>query len=61
MFSVAICWAEDFASPAFLRKRLLLVDNNLKVKHTLAMTTQGDRGNPLQRPTPRVESEDDEP
>jgi hypothetical protein len=42
-------------------KELVVVDNTLKVKHTLSMTTQGDRGNSLQRPTPRVESEDDEP
>jgi hypothetical protein len=42
-------------------KELVVVDSTLKVKHTLAMTIQGDRGNPLQRPTPRVESEDDEP
>ncbi|HEY8187164.1 MAG TPA: IPT/TIG domain-containing protein [Pyrinomonadaceae bacterium] len=42
-------------------KEVVVIDNNLKIKHTLAMTSQGDRGNPLQRPTPRVESEDDEP
>ena len=42
-------------------KEVVVVDSNLKVKHTLAMTSQGDRGNPMARPTPRVESEDDEP
>lgn len=43
-------------------KEVVVVDNNLKVKHTLAMTAQGEnKGNSLQRPTPRVESEDDEP
>jgi IPT/TIG domain-containing protein len=42
-------------------KELVLIDNNLKIKHTLALSTQGDRSNPLQRPTPKVESEDDEP
>jgi hypothetical protein len=42
-------------------KEVVVVDSNLKVKHTLAMTSQGDRGNPMSRPTPRVESEDDEP
>lgn len=43
-------------------KEVVVVDSNLKVRHTLAMTAQGDnKGNPLQRPTPRVESEDDEP
>jgi hypothetical protein len=43
-------------------KELVLMDTTLKIKHTLAMT-EGERnlGNPLTRPTPRVESEDDEP
>lgn len=42
-------------------KEIVVVDNNLNVKHKLAIQNQGDKGNPLQRPTPRVESEDDEP
>jgi hypothetical protein len=42
-------------------KEVVVVDSNLKIKHSLVMTTQGDRSNPLQRPTPRVDSEDDEP
>ena len=50
-----------FRVTSISEKEVVVVDNNLKVKHTLAMTTQGDRGNPLQRPTPRVDSEDDEP
>jgi hypothetical protein len=50
-----------FRVTSISEKEIVLVDSNLKVKHTLAMTTQGDRGNPLQRPTPRVDSEDDEP
>ena len=43
-------------------KELVLMDTTLKIKHTLAMT-EGERGigNPLTRPTPRVEVEDDEP
>ena len=43
-------------------KELVMMDTTLKIKHTLAMT-EGERGigNPLTRPTPRVESEDDEP
>ena len=43
-------------------KELVMMDTTLKIKHTLAMT-EGEKGygNPLQRPTPRVESEDDEP
>lgn len=50
-----------FRVTSISEKELVLVDNNLKIKHTLAFSAQGDRGNPLQRPTPRVESEDDEP
>jgi hypothetical protein len=42
-------------------KEVVVVDSNLKIKHSLGMTTQGDRSNPLQRPTPKVDSEDDEP
>jgi hypothetical protein len=49
-----------FRVTSISEKELILIDNNLKIRHTLAFTTQGDRGNPLQRPTPRVESEDDE-
>lgn len=41
-------------------KELILVDSNLKIRHTLAFTNQGDRANPRQRPTPRVEGDDDE-
>jgi hypothetical protein len=50
-----------FRVTSISEKEVVVVDNNLKVKHTLTMTAQGDRSNPLQRPTPRVESEDDEP
>lgn len=49
-----------FRVTSISEKELILVDNNLKIRHTLALTNQGDRGNPLQRPTPRVEGEDDE-
>ena len=43
-------------------KELVLVDTTLKISHKLAMT-EGEKNlnNPLTRPTPRVESEDDEP
>ena len=43
-------------------KELVLIDSNLKIQHKLAMT-EGDKGigGPLARPTPRVDSEDDEP
>lgn len=42
-------------------KEIVMMDTTLKIRHQIAFTTQGDRGNPLQRPAPRVESEDDEP
>ena len=42
-------------------KELVVVDTSLKIKHVLPMT-EGDKGSgPLSRPTPRVDSEDDEP
>jgi hypothetical protein len=50
-----------FRVTSISEKEVVVVDSTLKIKHTLAMTTQGDRGNPLQRPTPKVDSEDDEP
>lgn len=50
-----------FRVTSISEKEVVLVDSNLKIKHALAMTSQGERGNPLQRPTPRVDSEDDEP
>lgn len=42
---------------------LVLIDTTLKIKHTLAMTTTDQpRGfGPQSRPTPKVDSEDDEP
>jgi hypothetical protein len=49
-----------FRVTSISEKELILVDNNLKIKHTLAFSTQGERGNPQQRPTPRAEGEDDE-
>jgi hypothetical protein len=50
-----------FRVTSISEKEVVVVDSTLNIKHKLAITTQGDRGNPLQRPTPRVESEDDEP
>jgi hypothetical protein len=43
-------------------KELVMVDTSLKIPHKLPMT-EGEKGvnNPLSRPTPRVEAEDDEP
>jgi len=42
-------------------KELVLIDTTLKIKHTLAMTEGDKSAGPLSRPTPRVDSEDDEP
>lgn len=51
-----------FRLTSISEKELVVVDTNLKIKHTLAMTTDRDRGfGPQARPTPRVDSEDDEP
>jgi len=50
-----------FRVTSISEKEVVVVDSNLKIKHSLSMTTQGDKSNPLQRPTPRVDSEDDEP
>jgi hypothetical protein len=41
---------------------LVLMDTTLKIKHKLAMTTDTTKGfGPQSRPTPKVDSEDDEP
>lgn len=41
---------------------VVVVDTNLKIKHKLQLTNEGDKGPyPQGRPTPRVQSEDDEP
>lgn len=50
-----------FRVTSISEKEIVFVDTNLKIRHTIALTSQVDRGGPLQRPTPRVESEDDEP
>ena len=51
-----------FRVTSISEKEVVFMDANLKIKHTLAMT-EGERvsGAPLGRPTPRVDSEDDEP
>ena len=51
-----------FRVTSISEKELVMMDTTLKIKHTLAMS-EGERGagNPLTRPTPRVEVEDDEP
>ena len=50
-----------FRVTSISEKEVVAVDTTLKIKHTIAFSTQSDRGNPMQRPTPRIESEDDEP
>ena len=50
-----------FRVTSISEKEVVFVDSNLKIKHNVAMSSQGDRGSPGQRPTPRVDSEDDEP
>jgi hypothetical protein len=43
-------------------REVLVVDTSLKIKHSIAMTSEGDKGSfPQGRPTPRVAAEDDEP
>jgi hypothetical protein len=52
-----------FRITSISEKELVLVDTTLKIKHTLAMTSSDqNRGfGPQSRPTPKVDSEDDEP
>lgn len=50
-----------FRVTSISEKELVLVDANLKIKHTLAFSVSGDKGNPMQRPTPRPDSDDDQP
>jgi hypothetical protein len=50
-----------FRVTSISEKELVLVDANLKIKHTLPFSVSGEKGNSLSRPTPRVESDDDEP
>ncbi|HJS24241.1 MAG TPA: hypothetical protein VJ751_07805 [Pyrinomonadaceae bacterium] len=42
-------------------KELVLTDTTLKIKHSIAMSEGDKNAGPLSRPTPRVDSEDDEP
>ena len=51
-----------FRLTSISEKEVVLVDTQLKIKHTLAFSTDRDRAiGPQSRPTPRVEAEDDEP
>jgi len=54
--------AGRFRLTSISEKELVLIDEQLKIKHTLAFSTDRDRAiGPQSRPTPRVEAEDDEP
>ena len=50
-----------FRITSISEKEVAVNDVTLKIKHTIPFTAQGDRGSPMQRPTPRIESEDDDP
>lgn len=51
-----------FRLTSISEKELVLVDTTLKIKHTLPFTSDREKGTgPQLRPTPKVESEDDEP
>jgi IPT/TIG domain-containing protein len=51
-----------FRVTSISEKELVVVDTSLKIKHTLPFSTERERGlGPSSRPTPRVDSEDDEP
>ncbi|MEP6741773.1 MAG: IPT/TIG domain-containing protein [bacterium] len=50
-----------FRVTSISEKELVLIDANLKIKHTLPFAVSGEKGNPMQRATPRVESDDDQP
>jgi hypothetical protein len=51
-----------FRITSISEKEIVMVDTSLKIPHKIAMT-EGEKGatSPLNRPTPRVDSEDDEP
>jgi hypothetical protein len=53
--------AGRFRITSISEKEVVVTDVTLKIKHTIPFTAQGDRGTPMQRPTPRVETEDDDP
>jgi hypothetical protein len=51
-----------FRVTSISEKEVVLVDANLKIRHSLPYTAEGEKGiGPIARPTPKVESEDDEP
>jgi hypothetical protein len=50
-----------FRVTSISEKELVLTDTSLKIRHTIAMSEADKGAGPLSRPTPRVDSEDDEP
>lgn len=50
-----------FRVTSISEKELVVVDTSLKIKHILPMSEGDKTAGPLTRPTPRVDSEDDEP
>ena len=50
-----------FRITSISEKEVVFNDVTLKIKHTIPFTAQGDRCSPMQRPTPRIETEDDDP
>jgi len=50
-----------FRVTSMSEKELVVVDTSLKIKHVLPMTEGDKSSGALARPTPRVDSEDDEP
>lgn len=50
-----------FRVTSISEKELVLTDTSLKIKHTIAMSEADKGAGALSRPTPRVDSEDDEP
>ena len=51
-----------FRITSIAEREVVVVDTNLKIKHTLTLANEGEKGAfPQRRPTPRVASEDDEP
>ena len=50
-----------FRVTSISEKELVVVDTSLKIKHVLPMSEGDKSSGPLSRPTPRVDSEDDEP
>jgi hypothetical protein len=50
-----------FRVTSISEKELVLIDTSLKIKHILPKTEGDKTAGPMSRPTPRVDSEDDEP